>query len=96
MPQIMGLAKRTGLDTSLVTGLTKAVEERLLAGLVGNANPMSAVVILAIGGAIQYFGKGRYINAIGSGFTIDGVEDLLASLPQITGMGGGNSGGSVI
>jgi hypothetical protein len=73
------------LLTIFVAGATKAIEEPLLAGLIGDATVLSGAVKLFLGGwLIPYFAgqhkSNNIVNGISLGFGIDGVEDIIRGL----------------
>lgn len=66
------------LSDLLIAGLTKSVEERALAPIIGNANFVSGLVKLGIAyGVNKYAGNKSYLKSIALGFGIDGVEDCV-------------------
>jgi len=74
-------------------GIVKAIEERALSPVVGNATLVSGGVKLAIGLiARKFLGRGVFGDSISLGFGIDGVEDIITAV--ITGrMSGMEVGG---
>jgi len=72
----------------LTAGVVKYFEERALAGVIGNGTVMSGAIKLAIAYvARRFIGKGFLGDAIGLGFGVDGVEDILTNF-----LGGGAFG----
>lgn len=72
------------LDIYAATGV-KMVEERMLAGVLGNGTLMSGLVKTGIGlAAYQFAPSGIAKNALSIGFCMDGAEDVLTGL-----LGGG-------
>jgi len=70
-------------------GVVKYFEERALAGVIGNGTVKSGIVKLIIAYlARKFVGKGFIGDAVGLGFGVDGVEDLLTNFL------GGNIGGA--
>lgn len=77
----------SGLMDVALMGISKSVGERALAPVIGNGTVTSGAMKLVAGGLLQ--GKGKMGNIVGSGFVIDGVEDIVNSF--MGGMGGGGS-----
>ena len=71
-------------------GVVKYFEERALSGVIGNGTVKSGVVKLIIAYlARKFVGKGFIGDAVGLGFGVDGVEDLLTNF-----LGGSIGGGA--
>lgn len=80
--------KATGLADVALMGISKSVGERALAPIIGNGTLSSGAMKLVAGGLVQ--GRGKMGNIVGSGFVIDGVEDIVNSF--MGGIGGGSAG----
>jgi hypothetical protein len=76
----------SGLFDVIGIGISKAVTERVLAPIIGNASVKSGIIKI-IGGSIIH-GKDKYLNYVSGGLVIDGVEDIVQSLiiPAVGGM----------
>ena len=71
-------------------GVVKYFEERALSGVIGNGTVKSGIVKLIIAYlARKFIGKGFIGDAVGLGFGVDGVEDLLTNF-----LGGSIGGGA--
>lgn len=77
----------SGLMDVALMGISKSVGERALAPIIGNGTLSSGAMKLVAGGLVQ--GRGKMGNIVGSGFVIDGVEDIVNSF--MGGMGGGSN-----
>jgi len=76
----------------LGAGVVKYFEERALSGVIGNGTVMSGAIKLVIAYmARRFIGKGFMGDAIGLGFGVDGVEDILTNFLGGAGVGGGQS-----
>jgi len=72
-------------------GIVKYFEERALSGVIGNGTLMSGAIKLAIAYvARRFMGKGFLGDAVGLGFGVDGIEDILTNFLGGT-VGGGQS-----
>ena len=72
-------------------GIVKYFEERALSGVIGNGTLMSGAIKLAIAYVARWFmGKGFLGDAVGLGFGVDGIEDILTNFLGGT-VGGGQS-----
>jgi len=101
-----GIAKEkiggNNLLTIFVAGITKSIEEPLLARVpfVGNGTVLSGVIKLVAGGWLipKFAGKSDIANGIAIGFGIDGVEDIIRGIFFGGGImsGGGSANASVI
>ena len=61
-------------------GIVKYFEERALSGVIGNGTFMSGAIKLAIAYvARRFMGKGFLGDAVGLGFGVDGIEDILTN-----------------
>jgi len=61
-------------------GIVKYFEERALSGVIGNGTLMSGAIKLAIAYvARRFMGKGFLGDAVGLGFGVDGIEDILTN-----------------
>jgi len=70
-------------------GIVKYFEERALSGVIGNGTLMSGAIKLAIAYvARRFMGKGFLGDAVGLGFGVDGIEDILTNFLGGT-VGGG-------
>jgi len=68
-------------------GVVKYFEERALAGVIGNESGVVKLIIAYL--ARKFVGKGFIGDAVGLGFGVDGVEDLLTNF-----LGGSIGGGA--
>ncbi|MGP8323466.1 MAG: hypothetical protein ACT6FG_05690 [Methanosarcinaceae archaeon] len=80
----------SGLMDVALMGISKSVGERALAPIIGNGTLSSGAMKLVAGGLVQ--GSGKMGNIVGSGFVIDGVEDIVNSF--MGGMGGSQAAAS--
>ena len=73
-------------------GVVKYVEERALAGIVGNGTFKSGAIKLVAGALARKFaGRGVLGDSVAIGFAVDGMEDILTALMgsgMIPGLGG--------
>jgi hypothetical protein len=86
------------ISSLFIAGVTKSVEERLLAPVIGNANVVSGLVKLGIAFGIPKLSKAEWVSSIALGFAVDGVEDLVTSFTGGQGVVGGvlsNLGGAL-
>ena len=83
----MGQSSTNGLMDAVLIGTVKAVEERMVSPVIGNATLKSGIIKLVAGSVVQTQLKGKVGHIIGSAFTIDGVEDFVqgAVVPLIFG-----------
>lgn len=81
--KILGKVGEVGLDELAIAGVTKYFEEKALSGIIGNGTLISGAVKLAVGMFMPK--ENKYIKAVGLGFGIDGVEDILTALLGATG-----------
>ena len=77
------------ISSLFIAGVTKSVEERLLAPVIGNANVVSGLVKLGIAFGIPKLNKSEWVQSIALGFAVDGVEDLVTSFTGGQGVVGG-------
>ena len=91
VPKSAGKFESTGIGDALLIGGIKAVEERALIPVVGNATLKSGVIKLVAGGVVAGAMKGKAGRLVGSAFAIDAVEDIVQSLLS-AGMGGAEGG----
>lgn len=83
--------QQSGLIDVFGMGISKAVTERILTPMVGNATVKSGIIKL-IGGSVLH-GRNKYLNYVSGGLVIDGVEDIVQALimPAVGGMTGGQN-----
>lgn len=95
VPKSAGKFESTGIGDALLIGCIKAVEERALIPVVGNATLKSGVIKLVAGGVVAGAMKGKAGRLVGSAFAIDAVEDIVQSLltAGMAGSEGGNTDG---
>lgn len=95
VPKSAGKFESTGIGDALLIGGIKAVEERALIPVVGNATLKSGVIKLVAGGVVAGAMKGKAGRLVGSAFAIDAVEDIVQSLLSagMSGADGGNTNG---
>ena len=91
VPKSAGKFESSGIGDALLIGGIKAVEERALIPVIGNATLKSGVIKLVAGGVVASAMKGKAGRLVGSAFAIDAVEDIVQSL-LIAGMGGSEGG----
>ena len=91
VPKSAGKFESTGIGDALLIGGIKAVEERALIPVIGNATLKSGVIKLVAGGVVAGAMKGKAGRLVGSAFAIDAVEDIVQSL-LTAGMGGAEGG----
>jgi len=78
MAKILGKVGELGLDELFVTGISKQLGERLLAGFIGNSTLMSGAVKIAIASFMPKSNK--YMKAVAMGIGVDGIEDIVVNL----------------
>jgi len=93
VPKSAGKFESSGIGDALLIGGIKAVEERALIPVVGNATLKSGVIKLVAGGVVAGAMKGKAGKLVGSAFAIDAVEDIVQSLLS-AGLGAGGEGGN--
>lgn len=91
VPKSAGKFESNGIGDALLIGGIKAVEERALIPVVGNATLKSGVIKLVAGGVVAGAMKGKAGRLVGSAFAIDAVEDIVQSLLS-AGLGGAEGG----
>jgi hypothetical protein len=95
VPKSAGKFESSGIGDALLIGGIKAVEERALIPVIGNATLKSGVIKLVAGGVVAGAMKGKAGRLVGSAFAIDAVEDIVQSLllAGMSGSEGGNTDG---
>lgn len=75
----------SGLADVAMLGLSKAVTERVLTPVVGNATIQSGAMKL-IGGAVIGGKGGKLGKAVSGGLIVDGIEDIVTAVLGNSGM----------